>query len=476
MAEHATISLRRRLWLRISFATLLVWFAVAALMYERMLHEADEIYDAQLQQSARLLMGLLRAGKDHTGWSALAHSVPHADFDGVMEPHAIVDRLYTDAGRYERVIGFQLLDEAGNLLFRSPASPVETFAPSIEEGFSDVELDGIRWRLCAFEDSRSGFRLVAGEQYGVREEVGMYLLRSMILPLLIGLALLAVTVALAVYWGLSPLTRLAREVDNRSGDDLRPIDMAIAPIEVSSLTSALNRLLERFRHSFDRERRFTGDAAHELRTPLAALRVQSQVAQRAQSETERGDALKGVQEGVDRATHLVDQLLKLSRLDWQNGLDSPLVVDLSAAAERVARDFEPAAMAKRVGLVGDGQAGCLILADSELLSLLLRNLIDNAITYSPSGDSVAWRVALRDHKVIFELSDLGPGIPEKERERVFERFRRLPHCSGAGSGLGLSIVNRIAEQHGAEIHLGEGPSGRGLKVEVVFAAAAPADA
>lgn len=232
--------------------------------------------------------------------------------------------------------------------------------------------------------------------------------------------------------------------------------------------SAINTLLARLRSTFDNERRFTGDAAHELRTPLAAVKVQSQVALRATDETECRTALAGVLSGVDRATHLVSQLLDLSRLDWQHLPEPRGPVILTRVTERVAADLAEYARNRGVTVKGHGDTESQVSADEALLSMLVSNLLDNAIRYSVTGGEVHWSVSRQDRQILLEVADTGPGIPVDERQAVFERFHRLPGNNVSGSGLGLSIVRKIADRYGAKITLSDPTTGRGLIVTARF--------
>ena len=243
--------------------------------------------------------------------------------------------------------------------------------------------------------------------------------------------------------------------------------MAGVPEEVSPLVGALNDLFVRLEQAFNSERRFTADAAHELRTPLAALKIQAQVALRAGNETERQVALENVLRGVDRATRLLEQLLTLARVDPETAAASYAPVDLHDLAASAIKDVAQMAHAKHIELSLEAAPTCLVSGDAAQLALLLRNLLDNAIRYTPEAGRVS--VAIQQGLgVELQIRDSGPGIPAAERERVLQRFYRIPGSGMEGSGLGLSIVQRIVELHGARLALADNAPGPGLLVKVIW--------
>jgi len=280
--------------------------------------------------------------------------------------------------------------------------------------------------------------------------------------------------ALALWWtvrhGLQPLHDLADEVARRAPDQLAPLDTARVPDEVRPLVERLNDLLRRVADTIRNERQFTADAAHELRTPIAAIRAQAQVARNAVDDAGRSHALDGVITGCDRAARLVAQLLTLARIESSTELVLENC-DLAEAARRVMADLAPAALARGVQLelVADS-AGC-VRASSSSVEILLQNLLDNAVRYSPPDTAVTVCAVADGPHVRIRVTDQGRGVPPTERANVWRRFHRLVGGIESGSGLGLSIVARIAELHSGSVSLGEGPGGRGTCVEVALPAA-----
>jgi two-component system sensor histidine kinase QseC len=441
-------SLRRRLLFLLSGTVLAAWLATAVFTYFDAREEIGEMLDAHLAQSA----GLIAAQLEH-------------ELDDDHE--STVPRQY----KHERKIAFQVWDKKGRLLLRSASAP-ETRLQSRSEGYGDAEIDGKRWRIFSRWDESRHYLVQVGERYELRNELAESVAGHLLHPLYFALPALALLIWLAVGAGLAPLAGVAREVARRAPDNLAHLDEGNAPREISPLIAALNALFDRLRTSLEQERRFTADAAHELRTPLAAVKTQAQVALGATSDGERGRALANVVSGTDRAARLVEQLLVLARLDPQTALPPGQRVDLQALAQQGVAELAPAAAGKGVEVgLAPGEAAP-VAGDAVLLAVLLRNLLDNAVRYTPPGGEVEVSVKPAAGGVSLAVVDNGPGIPEAERGKAFDRFHRVLGTGEEGSGLGLSIVRRIADLHRAGVSLESGPGGRGLRVEIAFPPAA----
>ena len=437
-------SLRRRLLFLLSGTVLAAWLATAAFTYFDAREEIGEMLDAHLAQSA----GLIAAQLEHE----------------LEDEHgAKVPRQY----KHERKIAFQVWDRKDRLLLRSASAPASRLQ-SRSEGYGDAVIDGKRWRIFSRWDESRHYLVQVGERYELRDELAESVASHLLHPLYFALPALALLIWLAVGAGLAPLAGVAREVGRRAPDNLAPLDEASAPREISPLIGALNALFDRLRTSLEQERRFTADAAHELRTPLAAVKTQAQVAIGATADAERTRALANVVAGTDRASRLVEQLLVLARLDPQTALPPGQTVDLQALAQQGVAESAPAAAGKGIEVGLAPGAAAPVAGDAVLLAVLLRNLLDNAVRYTPPGGEVEVSVRPVDGGVSLTVVDNGPGIPEAERGQVFERFHRVLGSGEAGSGLGLSIVRRIADLHRAGVSLEAGPGGRGLRVEVSF--------
>ncbi|MBM3392871.1 MAG: two-component sensor histidine kinase [Betaproteobacteria bacterium] len=437
-------SLRRRLLFLLSGTVLAAWLATALFTYFDAREEIGEMLDAHLAQSA----GLIAAQFEH----------------GLEDDHeTALPRQY----RHERKIAFQVWDKKGRLRLRSESAP-ETRLQSRSEGYGDAVLGGKRWRTFSRWDESRHYLVQVAERYKLREELAESVAGHLIHPLYFALPALALLIWLAVGAGLAPLAAVAREVGRRDPANLAHIEAGNAPREIAPLIAALNVLFDRLRDSLEQERRFTADAAHELRTPLAAVKTQAQVALGETNEAARGHALANVVVGADRAARLVEQLLVLARLDPQVALPPGQTVDLQAIAQQGVAEIAPAAADRGVEIGLAAGEAAQVAGDAVLLAVLLRNLLDNAVRYTPAGGEVEVTVRRTDGGATLAVVDRGPGIPEAERGRVFDRFHRLLGSGEEGSGLGLSIVRRIADLHRARVSLGAGPGGRGLRAEVRF--------
>ncbi|HEX6829122.1 MAG TPA: ATP-binding protein [Burkholderiales bacterium] len=446
MADAAR-SLRRRLLLLLLGAILLLWVAIAAVSFVAARHEIDELMDAQLAQSAQVIMALAR------------DKVERATTEAEEFKH-----------RYEQKLSFQIFDAQGGLLLRTANAPPRRMSDS-EDGFSNTVVDGVVWRVFSRWDRQHHFLIEVGQSEEIRDELAGDVMLTVLAPVLFAFPLLALVIWVSVGRGLAPLQRAAGELQARDPGNLTPIGDEGLPQEIRPLLSALNALFRRLEEAFEKERRFTADAAHELRTPLAALRTQAQVALRSVDDAERRHALEQVMAGVDRATQLVEQLLTLARVDPETSRSGGEPVDLDSMASEVLADLAPAALVRGTELrLEEPRGEPRARGDRAMLGILVRNLADNAIRYTPPGGSVRVATGRENEGAWLEVEDNGPGIPAGEREKVFQRFYRALGTGAGGSGLGLSIVRRIAELHGAAIALAEGAGGRGLRVRVQFPA------
>jgi two-component system sensor histidine kinase QseC len=448
-AMTGAYSLRRRLLALALGVVCLGWAVVAGLAFSSAHREADRMFDAQLRLVADTLAAIVAGGE--------AGHVAHE-----LEEHA---------DRYDLPVIYQVWrmgaerGEAG-LVVRSPRAPETPLAD--RPGFSEREYRQSTWRFFARE--HEGYRVIVGHDHAERYRVAAALALNLAWPILVGLPLMG----LALWWGvgraLAPVGRVAREVAGLEPERLRRVGAdAELPEEVAPLVAALNGLTERVALVLDKERRFTADAAHELRTPLAALKVQAQVAQRAQGGEARERALEQVLAGVERMSYLVEQLLTLARLDPEAGRESFAPVELAALAEGVCAELAPAALARRQTLELEPGPG-VAWGNRGWLEILLRNLVGNAVRHTPAGSRIVVSIGSAPGQVRLLVRDDGPGIPAGEREALLGRFARGTDASEDGCGLGLSIVARIAEAHGGRVELGPGLGGAGLGVAVTLPA------
>ncbi|MGX5829928.1 ATP-binding protein [Mesorhizobium sp. 43Arga] len=338
--------------------------------------------------------------------------------------------------------------------------------PPQRRGLSDVSFNGQTWHT--FVDQRGDRMIRVGQAQNARWEALAGLSVHLFWPVLSLLPLLALFLWYGIGYGLKPLYQITAELKRRDAGSLAPIGPGPLPNEVKPLVDGLNDLLRRLDRAFTMQKHFIADAAHELRTPMMALSIQAQLAKAASTEEEREQALTQLESGVSRITHLAQQLLTLARLEPQEQADAPQSVELSALCKSVILDQIRLAEAKRIDLGLVTQDKVEIQGDPEALRILLNNLVDNAIRYTPPHGMIDLAVRRKGNEVALEVSDNGPGIPEGEREQVLERFYRGSNQNVQGSGLGLSIVQRVAAQHGARLVLGSRPDGKGLMAQVFF--------
>jgi two-component system sensor histidine kinase QseC len=377
--------------------------------------------------------------------------------------------------QYERRLRYQVWSRDGLLLLRSANAPEEVLTP--RDGLSESpEVDGQTWKYYAVWDRHHDFRIVVSEDNGLRNRLVRSIALRVVSPLGLGLPVLLALIWLSIRRGLWPLGRLAQEIEARKPDNLTPLEQTQVPNEVRPLVGALNQLLERVSNSLEGERRFTANAAHELRTPLAAIKAQAYLVRTAESEAERQDAVLQLQRGIERAIRLVGQMLTMARLDPQQALPEALPMDLQEVAESVCAVLAPLALQRSQTLELQVEPGLPPLhGNADMVSMLISNLVDNAIRYTQRQGHILVNIRRVDGAIFLRVEDDGPGIPPHLRERVFERFYRVANADQAGTGLGLAICQRIAELHGATIQLQTGANEKGACALVCIAPVPPTD-
>lgn len=428
-----------------------VWAVAAVTTWLDVSHELDELLDGHLAQAAALLVA--------------------------QQTHELEDDETLDAPalhKYAPKVAFQVFHE-DRLVMRSanaPALPMLAPRPGFESGFKTVVMAGSEWRVFATYGAEHDVQVYVGEQLESRASILRAALRGTLWPMALALPLLALVAWWAIHRGLLPLRQLGQMLAARQAHSLQPVVLAGAPTELGPMVDALNGLFDRIATLLEGERRFTADAAHELRTPIAAIRTQAQVALAETNAAERRHALQATLAGCDRATRLVEQLLTLSRLEAQADATPPVGrVDLVAVVRQVVADVAPRALAKGQSLDLDADAPCPVAADESLLAVLVRNLVDNAVRYSPGDARVHVSVRREGGHVRVRVEDSGPGLPVDVQQRLGQRFYRPPGQPESGSGLGWSIVRRIAAVLDASVGLSTSPALGGLAVEVRVAAA-----
>lgn len=363
----------------------------------------------------------------------------------------------------------QIWDDSGKLLLRSHDAPKLPLSNG-KEGFSDQMINGVKWRVFTAYNPNAGVTAIVGERYDSRNTLGHVIARDDIYIMLLTFPLSGLLIWIIIGRGLSSLNRVAKEVSDRAPNYLEPVETDGISLEIKPVINELNKLFIRLQQAFEREKRFAADAAHELRTPLAALKTQAQVAIKTDDIEEREQALRNVVAGVDRSSHIVQQLLTMSRLVPEaTHIEETSEVDLVRLSTELIAQLAPSALEKNIEIaLIPANKSISVNGNLTALSILVRNLVDNAIRYTPEGGQVAIDVIPAEKHTTLRVSDNGPGIPPELRSRVFERFFRVLGNKSPGSGLGLAIVNQIANLHHAEVKLGAPAEGTGLVIDVVF--------
>ncbi len=488
------VSIRRRLLTALMSAILLVWVTVLVLVFRSAGHEVEEVFDADLARSARVLASLLdhevreeqetnreaglvlsELGKEGLSRYPRLASILGKYLDkGGKEQLELASAMNQVGHKYESKLALLARYADGTVMLRSDGTPD---FPLKKNDFFDFEGEGHHWRVFGLTEPDTGFVVHVGEKIEVRQELVYYIARNTLSPALFALPLLALIIWFGVGRSMRPLAMVADEVRHRLPDALDPLPEDNTPQEVQPLVAALNGLFERVRGALENERRFTADAAHELRTPLAALKTHVQVLLLETKDDGMRQSLDQLLDGVDRTTHLVEQLLILARSDARQRQALPdQTVDLQLISAEIVSALSQAAVEKDIDLGLESDGPLSVRGDATALSILLRNLVDNAVRYTPKGGVVTVRLGRDGERIRLDVIDTGPGVPEEERNRLFDRFHRgrEEQARGSnGSGLGLSIVQRIAELHGAQVRLGVGPGDRGLMASVWFPKGSP---
>jgi two-component system OmpR family sensor kinase len=426
----------------------LLWFLLAAIVlaagtqafvaYRTVLKEADEIFDYHMQQMAFSL----RAG---------------------LPPSAAVGGLGGGEENFEFVV--QIWTADGVRIFESAARAALPQRAVL--GFSNVQARGTTYRV--FSIQSAGLVIQVAQDMAARRNMAGTLALRTVGPIALAAPLLMLVVWWVVSRSLAPVARVRSQVASRQADDLSPVSESGLPEEVRPLVHELNLLFDRVRRAFEAQKHFVADAAHELRSPLAALKLQVQSLQRAPDDAARELAIGRLAAGIDRATRLVEQMLALARHEASAaGGASAEPVDLQEIARLAISDAVAAAQARRIDIGIARSDAAEVRGQAEALRTLLRNLLDNAVKYTPDGGRVDVGIAASPDGVELSVEDSGPGLPAEERARVLDRFYRSGEPQAPGSGLGLAIVKSIADLHGATLAIDRSAGLGGLRVSVRF--------
>jgi signal transduction histidine kinase len=428
------MSIRARLLIALLALVAGTSLLAGTLTYRRVLAETSTLFDYQLRQMAL----------------SLRSQVP-------MAP-----RLELPPDQADADFVIQIWDLYGARVYLSrPGLPLIN---ATALGYADVRVNGEPWRTYGLQTLNGVIQIA--QPVRVREVLARGAALRVVIPLLLLLPLLGAAIVGVVGNGLRPLRRVAGEVQRRGVDSLTPIATTRLPREIMPLVNELNRLLVRLHAAFRTQRAFIADAAHELRSPLTAVRLELQLLDRAPDDAARRQARANLGAAVERAIHLVEQLLTLARSEPRDAAGELSRVSLEQAAADGIADAHTLAMTRDIDLSVEAEA-VTVQGDRDALRTLVRNLVDNAVRYTPMGGRVRVRTLNGSAGATLEVADSGPGIPPADRERAFDRFYRRASAPEGGSGLGLAIVKAIADRHGAEVGLDDAPGG-GLRVTVSF--------
>jgi len=492
MIARRRFSLSQRLLVGIIIVTFAFWAVISWLTVRDSVDEVYELFDAHLAQTALALLRVTDPDESDPAalpgkaeapalrevfnqWPELPErlakvisSSASPSVPGNPAEPVVTGSIHSMHADYEKHLSYQVWSGSGSLLLRSANAPAA--AMTNWDGFSETtDPQGRLWRHYGVWDKHHDFRILVSEAHDLRNRLVRNIALHVVSPLALGLPVLIVLLWFSISRGLDPLGVLTREIATRKPDNLMLLDAESAPREVRPMVLALNDLLQRMTDTLEGERRFTANAAHELRTPLAAIQAQLYVARTAEGEAERQRAMDQLQRGVERGIRLVGQMLALARLDPALALPEVQPVNLGEVAEAVCAELAPLALQRDQTLELKVEPDLPLLSgNADMLSMLLSNLLDNAIRYTQRGGHISVAVRQGESGLLMEVSDDGPGIPAAQRERVFDRFYRIARQDQPGTGLGLAICQRIAELHHAHITLAEGPNARGVTASVFF--------
>jgi two-component system sensor histidine kinase QseC len=433
------MSLHKRLLIYLFAAAPIVWSIALLLSLNRTEHEVNEMFDTQMIHLAREV----QISVFQLGTSRVEHD----------QDTTIPENKPTGTGSADVTdIAISAWDQDGRHLLVDSDS-VEIPHRTDVSGFTEQVLDGENWRIFYLQDSKAKVVVAAGQKMYERDELIWNFLGSQILPWLLVLPLLAWAMSVAIRMALSPVLSLTHNLNQRQADDLQPLITKQQPQELQPLIQAMNQLFGRVQSLLERERRFTADAAHELRTPLAVLRAQWEVMQHASDDREKTQAQRQLEAGFERMERLVTQMLQMSRLDATERLPQTQLVEWAPVLEQAVSDVLPLSDQRQVDLVcewpNDPASPLPVVGDAVLMGVLLRNLLDNAVRYATANSTVEIRLSP-------EALVITNSVVDRAADRVArwgERFHRPPGAEQTGSGLGASIVQRVAELHGLRVQV-----------------------
>ena len=457
---EASYSLRQRLLIGLLLCMLLILGSVGIIANQVSNHEVEEIFGARLATSARVLESLVaRQLEKATVPTPLVITLPpeleHSGSESPLE----------EGHPYESRIAFQVWRDDGVLLARSASSPSERLGPR-EAGFHEHRVGRELWQVFVLKSG--SIWIFAAEKNDVREEMSAEISLSILTPLLVGTLILLAVVHMLALRSIRPIEELAEGIARREPDSLAPISLADPPAELMPVIHELNGLLTRVQSAFAREQRFIDSAAHELRTPLAAIQLHVQNALGAENTDERDASLQDALAASRRASRLAEQLLVFSRVSASAGMEPRKALMMRDIMTDVDRLMQPILAQRGQTLELSGAAGRPFVGDADKIGRLLRNLVDNASQHGQANGTVRLHLHDDEHSLWLDVENEGPCIPDAEKSRIFIPYYRLPGSVSFGSGLGLAIAQEIVSQHGGSIWIEDLHPGSGVRVRIRF--------
>ena len=410
------MSIRTILIFRLLLVSILLVGGGAIFSYQDVRHETRELFDAQLARSARLILSLVQTDADQVNFSSIQKFLDANQLktpDDKETSHAKLQNTeeLSNGHIYETKLGFQIWDSAGNLILKSANVPLFEITQDTE-GFSNSRFMDYQWRVFSLSSADGRYRCITAERLDVRNELIGDIFSDLLVLFVLLVPVLSITMWFALSQGLSSLRNLTAQINSRGTERLDSISVNRAPSEIQTIAGALNQLLSKLKNALVREKRVTSDAAHELRTPLAAVKLHAELARRADNASDRIQAIEQVLKGIDRTTHLVNQLLALARLEPDSFNDNKLRCNINHLIVEEAAMLAPLAQEKNIELSVSDSDEIFAEVDDTSMRLLIRNLLNNAIAYTQETGSITMRLQSTAKAFTLIVEDNGPGIPE----------------------------------------------------------------
>lgn len=451
-----TNTLTRSLFFRIAPTILITICIIGVLAFRGATRQIHHVYDAQLISSANMLWLVVEDEMSTVGSRFRRIRKIDLNVSNQKELNEFAT-AYADSRMFR-------VWKGNRLAMISDKAPVVGI-PQQASGLSDVmDDDGYYWRIYSLEIPETNITVEAGEKIRLRATLVSNILLTLAAPLALLIPLVGILIWVGIGSGLGTVRALIAQIRSRSPDDLSPLKLGHVPRDLAPLGHSINQLLQKLEHSFNAEKRFAEHAAHHLRTPLATIKLQLQLLEQARDADDHAALLADLSASIERATRLVGQLLTSTRVSHQPMVRLP--IDLKNSVIGMLQELAPIAAQKNITLSFDAAEGLVVMADETLLRLLIGNVIENAVKYTPEKGAVNVSLSGETSRIICTVTDSGPGIPEAERAHVFQRFYRVGTPQAQGTGLGLAIVSEIATRLSGTITLSAPPNGQGLVVEI----------